>query len=904
MGQRFDSLEALHQAATIAKELRLPAKSLDEIRDEAIACLALPDLKPTGRVITRPPAMAVFDPTMTRYAFRFRDGTISVRRVADDQEVARFSARGDRGIEAFRFSPDGRYLATTHQLGQALTVWDVERHAVSLIDPGPVSWGTFRFSPDRKRMILAHEGGEFRLYDLVTGQLEHHWTGSAGAHAVAFRPDGLLIALTSQEGNESTCRIVEAESGRLVRLIPLPILTRSPLDWSPDGSTLAIPCEDRKIYLYDAATGTRRALLEGHINLGLSAAFHPSGALLASGGWEGRTWLWDPVLGRPWLTLTGSFSEFSRDGRIVVHAEDKLTTYQADPAVEYRTFAHAASKQTGYYAPSIRCDGRVLTVGTSQGVMLWDLARGAELAFLPIGLAWHLRFEPSGDLLTSGALGVQRWPIQLDLDRRVFRIGPPRQLPLPPGAGGIGADRSGRIVAKADHKFAFIARPEETIRVGPLDDCRGVAVSPDGEWLATGNHAGGGEVWRLRDATKVKDLSIEGNSWVCFSPNGKWLMAGGRRLWEVGTWREVRTIAGGQCFSPDGRLVVTRDANRVLGLVETETGRTLARLESPDLCDIWGATFNPDGSRLVVTTHDGPAVHVWDLRAIRRHLAKMGLDWDAPSYANADPADPAALPLPPVQVDYGELTASVNRSAGSNPTSSSRTLGDESMAEADVLAYRGEWQKAAAAFARAFGDGAAYSPDRWFEQAILQLAVSDGTGHRVACQRMLNVLQRNNEVLWLEYAAHAWALAPESPAEKMQAVRLAERRSLVVATVWSEHVLGLALYHAGRFAEAEARLRSCVVRNPAWAWQVLNWLVLAMTQERLGRPEEARRWLEQSDRWIASRLAGRPGGTDRAIPENWFWRDGILLHLLHREAHALFRESIPELPAEVFAKPR
>ena len=62
---------------------------------------------------------------------------------------------------------------------------------------------------------------------------------------------------------------------------------------------------------------------------------------------------------------------------------------------------------------------------------------------------------------------------------------------------------------------------------------------------------------------------------------------------------------------------------RLIRLVETETGRTLARLESPDLCRGW-PVFSPDGSRLVVTTNDGPAVHVWDLRTIRRQLAGDG----------------------------------------------------------------------------------------------------------------------------------------------------------------------------------------------------------------------------------------------------------------------------------------
>ena len=34
----------------------------------------------------------------------------------------------------------------------------------------------------------------------------------------------------------------------------------------------------------------------------------------------------------------------------------------------------------------------------------------------------------------------------------------------------------------------------------------------------------------------------------------------------------------------------------------------------------------------MVTTNDGPAVHVWDLRAIRTPPRREGLDWDAPPY--------------------------------------------------------------------------------------------------------------------------------------------------------------------------------------------------------------------------------------------------------------------------------
>ena len=53
----------------------------------------------------------------------------------------------------------------------------------------------------------------------------------------------------------------------------------------------------------------------------------------------------------------------------------------------------------------------------------------------------------------------------------------------------------------------------------------------------------------------------------------------------------------------------------------------------------------------------GPAVHVWDLRTIRRQLAAMGLDWDAPAYSDQDPADPSVPPLGHIEIRDFSLSA-------------------------------------------------------------------------------------------------------------------------------------------------------------------------------------------------------------------------------------------------------
>ena len=54
VGQRFDSLDALAKAAKIGRGLGYPAVKLDPLRDEAIACMALPDMRPAGPPIRVP----------------------------------------------------------------------------------------------------------------------------------------------------------------------------------------------------------------------------------------------------------------------------------------------------------------------------------------------------------------------------------------------------------------------------------------------------------------------------------------------------------------------------------------------------------------------------------------------------------------------------------------------------------------------------------------------------------------------------------------------------------------------------------------------------------------------------------------------------------------------------------
>ena len=666
------------------------------------------------------------------------------------------------------------------------------------------------------------------------------------------------------------CRILEIETGGVLQTISLRAQAADVV-WSTDGSTMAIPGNDHKIDLWDIASGTLRVTLDGHASGIVRTAFHPSDTLLASRDMSGELRLWDPVLGRPLLKLKSDYGpEFSQDGRIVVKHEDQFSAYQVEPALAYRTFAHISRERINYAIPSVRHDGRLLAVGTDQGALLWDLARGTELASLPIANSWHLMFEPSGDLITSGSMGVHRWPIRLEPGHREFLIGPPRPLRLPAGHCGIAEDQSSRIVAKADQAYGYIATAKQTIRVGRLNDCRSVAVSPNGQWLATGTHSayrGGVRVWRVSDGKNETDLPIEYPTGVAFSPDGKWLLTSASpcRLWEVGTWREVRQLGGlALCFSPDSRMVAVRDANNLIHLVETETGNTLARLESPDLSDPGSAVFSPDGSRLVVSTNDSPAVHVWDLREIRKHLSLMGLDWHAPTFSDLVPDGPGSPALPPLRVDLGPLEGHSQHFTTAASTVLQRYTArvKEQPGDADAHHHRAHALVNMKRFEDAIGDlnraiqlrpldihyramrGVALRELKQLEPAIadLEAALAHDADEFVVQESLAQCCR-----------LRAWTIVSgQDPQRELSRALVLARRAVELAPneIDPLNTLGVVLYRAGFYAEAIANLDRASIRRGGEVDPV-PFLYRAMAHHRLGNRTEARAAFDRVIRWLS-----------------------------------------------------
>src|SRR2546427_3292010 len=123
MGRRIEGLETIRAAAGIRPAL--------ELRNEALACLALTDLEEGGPRWAQPAGtrLYAFEGSLERFALGDTNGAVIVRRFADNAELFRSrgvdaGVRGKLLVRAAQLSPDGRYVAARF-FGGALVVWDL-----------------------------------------------------------------------------------------------------------------------------------------------------------------------------------------------------------------------------------------------------------------------------------------------------------------------------------------------------------------------------------------------------------------------------------------------------------------------------------------------------------------------------------------------------------------------------------------------------------------------------------------------------------------------------------------------------------------------------------------------------------------------------------------------------------
>ena len=214
-GQRLDSLDALAQAARIRPDERL--------RDEAIAALALPDVRRVPGWRSAPPETisVAYGAQYRLYARADARGVISIRSIPDDQEMQRIASGPILGNHLL-FSPDDRFLLGLGE-GHTLHVWGVADGQPALRDE-PRDCHGHAFRPDGRHLAVSQQDWVL-VFDLATGQEVKRWQLPARACTLAFHPSGARLAVGYFDS--SVVSVYDAANGTLLADLPVGQITRS-----------------------------------------------------------------------------------------------------------------------------------------------------------------------------------------------------------------------------------------------------------------------------------------------------------------------------------------------------------------------------------------------------------------------------------------------------------------------------------------------------------------------------------------------------------------------------------------------------------------------------------------------------------------------------------------------------
>lgn len=504
-------------------------------------------------------------------------------------------------IEIIAFSPDGKKLATGSD-DKTVKLWDVQTgKELSTLTSEDNAVFDISFSPDGRYLATGGATKITEIWDVSTGKVLKTLEGQR--FPLAFSPIGTQIATS----NDETTIVWNVETWEPQLSIPY---TGNSLAFSPDGNRLAIAMGQLKIW--DLATGKEIISATGFASIARGLEYSPDGSRIAMGSQSGETIIWDAETGKQLLALAGhkgAINDVAFSPGCVKHPE---TIFE----------------WCGVWLATASRDGTAKVWDVSPGGSR-DLTTlpGFIVGFLDKTRLYTLGYIDPGEYQK---MEYQTWAVSSNgnnqqISRSIINSASPVV------GGCMSADATRLATIGSDDTVTVwdtaTGQSQVTIATDPNPDIfiLAIACNANGKRIAIDNSDGSIKIW---DTVANKELqSLSGNSGpdfgaIAFSPDDKRIAAGGNydgtvKIWDASTGKELLTLTGhtlpvyGISFSTDGKRIASGGMDQTAKIWDAITGNNLFTLIG-HTASVYSAVFSPDGSRLLTNGNDATS-KIWDV---------------------------------------------------------------------------------------------------------------------------------------------------------------------------------------------------------------------------------------------------------------------------------------------------
>lgn len=338
---------------------------------------------------------ASFSPDTKLVVTASNDGTVRLWRSATGEAVAEL--RGHKGaVRDASFGPTGRYVLSSSDDGTA-RLWKTDTMDLVGAYGRGSSGDAVSFSADATRLLTV-SGGRAQLWNVAPRRLLRDFSFPSQYGLVylvndaALSPDQKSVVIV---GEDSASRLLDAETGRVRRILRGHTSHVFSVVFSRDGSRIATASLDETARVWDTASGRLLEVFRpgGSVD---TAEFNSDGSRVVTAGVTGtgknrhyRVAIWNVATGDRVAAfdrdLPVNSAVFSPDGQLVLETggRDTATVSDAATGAVVTVFrGHTQTVHSGAFSP----DGKLAVTAAEDGTaQMWETETGRSVHVFRVG---------------------------------------------------------------------------------------------------------------------------------------------------------------------------------------------------------------------------------------------------------------------------------------------------------------------------------------------------------------------------------------------------------------------------------------------------------------------------------------------------------------------------------------